>query len=259
MRGMIIIDDKRYEHTKKFLEDKGHIFCENMPCPRNLDFAVFPFAAGIDEDVYNDGFFAAINKSAVIFSGIKNEYVAQKCAHHGLAYHIMMDDKEIAKKNAVPTSEGVIAYLVTSRQSTIAGARMLVIGYGICGSDLAGRLKVLDAEVYTLVRNGEKEELARKNGIIPIYLHGLFAHGFDAIINTVPSPVLTDEMIEKLGGVLLIDIASKPYGINMAAARRLNEKSTLLPAIPGKYAVKTSGEVLGQYIENIIGGNKNDI
>ena len=256
MLGFILIDDRRYEHTLSFLAGQGHLFGEKA---ENLDFIVFPFVAGIDENVYDDEYFAAIKKDAVIFSGVRNDYVMKKCAQYGLEYYVMMNDAEVAKKNAVPTSEGVIEYLITSRDSTIAGSRILVMGYGTCGRDLAGRLAALDADVYALVRNAQKEALARADAVTSINLSQLFAYSFDVIINTVPSTILTDEMIRRLGGVLMVDIASKPYGFNMALARSLNEKSALLSAIPGKYAVKTAGKILGQYIENILGGDRNDI
>ena len=254
MLGMILIDDRRYIHTKNYLKASGHIFCEADTPPENLDFMIFPFADEIDESLYDDAYFAAAGKGTAVFSGIRKAYLEQMCLKHGLPYHVMMDDSEIARKNAVPTSEGVIAHLVTGRESTIAGSRVLVIGYGICGGDLARRLKALDADVYALVRNREKELSAKSDDITPIYLHGLFEHDFDVIINTVPQTVLTDDMLRRLGGVLLVDIASKPYGFDIKLAQELNEKSVLLPGIPGKYAVKTSGEILGCYIDAILRG-----
>ena len=254
MLGMILIDDRRYAHTKNYLKATGHIFCEADTPSQNLDFMIFPFANGINEKLYNHAYFAATKPNVAVFSGIRNEYLSQMCLEYGLTYHVMMDDGEIAKKNAVPTSEGVIKYLVTNRESTIAGSRMLVIGYGICGSDLARKLSALRADVYALVRNREKEILAQNDNVMPIYLHELFAQNFDVIVNTVPQTVLTDEMVRRLSGTLLVDIASKPYGFDMKLAQDLNEKSALLPGIPGKYAVKTSGEILGQYIDAILRG-----
>ena len=255
MLGMILIDDRRYLHTKNELKTKGYIFCEADTPPENLDFMIFPFAGKIDEALYDDGYFAAIKPDTAVFSGIRNAYLAQKCLEHGLTYHVMMDDGQIARKNAVPTSEGVIAYLVTNRESTIAGSSVLVIGYGICGGDLARRLAALGADVCALVRNREKEAAAKTDGVASIYLHELFERNFDIIVNTVPQTVLTDEMLLRLGGdVLLVDIASKPYGFNMGLAQSLNEKSAVLPGIPGKYAVKTSGKILGAYIDAILRG-----
>ena len=127
----------------------------------------------------------------------------------------------------------------------------------MCGSDLAKKLKCLGASVCALVRNEEKEKAATKDGIMPIYIDSLMnGKAFDIVINTVPSTVLTNGMICKMTGTLFIDIASKPYGFNMEIAKKINENSTLLPGIPGKYAVKTAGIILGDYIDQTLRGKR---
>jgi len=248
MNGIIVSDDARYNHLQAYLQDKGFIFDPE----KILDFAIFPFKQAVDEKVYPAAFFAGLEPACVVFSGVRSSYLAEKCAAYGLAYYPMMEDAGVAVKNAVPTSEGVIAYLVQNMQCTIAGSKMLVIGYGTCGRDLARRLTALGAGVYALVRNREKECAAQADGITPIYLHQLEQLEFSAIINTVPSTVLTHEMLDRLGDALLVDIASAPYGFDMEYAKTLNPKSALLPAIPGKYAIQTAGEVLGEYVAHVL-------
>ena len=251
MTGIILKDDARYGHTESFLRGKGHIL--NDPCtpPEDLDFIIFPFKEDIDKSIYDDEYFAALSKKTLIFSGLRNTYMAHSCEKYGLAYHVIMEDHSIAVKNAVPTSEGVIAYLIGNRDYTIANSRILVVGYGICGSDLAKRLKALGADVYVLVRNREKECAAYADSITPVYWEELSGLIFDAYINTVPARVLADKMVEQAGGALFVDIASKP-GYNRELANRLNEKSTALPGIPGKYAVRAAGEIIGEYIHYVL-------
>ena len=168
----------------------------------------------------------------------------------------MMEDTGVAIKNAVPTSEGVISYLIDNRIKTISNSQILVIGYGICGRDLAKKLKALGANVYALVRNREKECEAHSDAIKPIYFDAVFNSCFDVIINTVPQQILTNDNLDKTQEALLIDISSKPYGFNIEYARQLNKKSALIQGIPGKYAVQTAGEILGEYIDHILGRRK---
>ncbi|MCL2620752.1 MAG: NAD(P)-binding domain-containing protein [Defluviitaleaceae bacterium] len=253
MKGIILKDDRRYEYTEKYLETKGYIFDESIK-PKNLDFIIFPFIQEVKQDLYDDTYFKELGKEVQIFSGVRSDYLTKKCEKHALKYNVMMEDAGVICENAVPTSEGVIAYIVNNMVTTISGSRILVIGYGNCGRDLAKRLKSLDANVHALVRGEEKEKLAYEDAIKPIYLKELFLHEYDAIVNTVPSTVLSDEMLKMTNGVLLIDIASKPYGFNMELAKSLNEKSNLLPGIPGKYAIKTAGEILGKYVHDILRG-----
>lgn len=253
MQGLILKDDARYYYTEAYLKRHGYVFCEINASPESLDFIIFPFMAEIDADTYNDNYFSSLRSDVVIFSGLRNEYLAKKCEDYNLSYHVMTSAKEVQIKNAVPTSEGVIAHLIANRIDTISDSRILIIGYGVCGSDLAKKLSALGADVYALVRNKEKENAARADSVKPIYLDKFIGDSeFDVIINTVPSRVLTNEMLENTAGALLIDIASKPYGFDMEYAKKINEKSTILSGIPGKYALRTAGEILGDFIRAII-------
>ena len=255
MKGIILKDDARYSHTEDFLRSKGYVIDEPCAPPEDLDFIIFPFKRDIDKSIYNEGYFTSLQKKTLIFSGLRNAYAAGQSAKYGLAYRVIMEDRGIAAKNAVPTSEGVIAYLITNRDYTVANSRILVAGYGACGSDLAKRLKSLGADVYALVRNREKERAARAGSITPVYLEGLSELSFDVYINTVPDKALPDEIIARAGGALFVDIASQP-GFNMELAQKLNEKSSALPGIPGKYAVRAAGEIIGEYIDNILCGRE---
>jgi dipicolinate synthase subunit A len=172
----------------------------------------------------------------------------------------MMEDKAVLTKNAVPTSEGVLAYLINAGIKTIAKSRVLIIGYGLCGSDLAARLRRLDACVFTLVRNKEKEAAALKDGITPVYFKDFCgALPFDIIINTVPATIFGEEFYEQTAGAILVDIASKPHGFDMPLAKKFNEKSATISGIPGKYAKKTAGIILGEFVKAILEEEKEKI
>jgi dipicolinate synthase subunit A len=257
MNGIIIKDDARYEYCESYLKNKGHTFnAKEAP-----GFVIFPFKAAVDELFYDDDFFAALDKGTPVFSGITIPYLVCKSIKHGLDYHAMIDKKAVATKNAVPTSEGVIAYLIANRNETINTSRILVIGYGICGSDLCKRLKAMGANVSALVRNAEKEAAAFTDGIKPLYLPQLknavrrgSVSEFDVVINTAPERVLSDEILKQTKGAVLIDIASGPFGFDMKFAKELNEKSANLPGLPGKFAAKTAGEILGDYVDFVLSG-----
>ncbi|MCL2198737.1 MAG: hypothetical protein FWB80_07425 [Defluviitaleaceae bacterium] len=247
MHGIILKDDSRYDYCEEYLKHQGFTFGGEA-----VDFAIFPFMANVDEETYGDDFFAGLKKNAFIFSGIRSAYLSDKCKKYGLEYHAVITAPCVAIKNAIPTSEGVIAYLVTNRVKTIANSSVLVVGYGICGQDLSTRLKALGANVSALVRNKEKESAAYANSITPLYINDVFEKPFDVIVNTVPSTIFSNEMLDKTKGALMIDIASKPYGFDMEYAKKLNQKSALLPGIPGKHAVQTAGEIFGEYIAYVM-------
>jgi dipicolinate synthase subunit A len=241
MNGAIIKDDARYDHCENYLKKRGYTFSPN----EKINFVIFPFLGAVDISKYDDGFFSGLEKGTPVFSGVSNKTLVLICEKYELDYHAMIENKGVAIKNAVPTSEGVLAYLIANRNETVANSRVLVIGYGICGSDLCRRL----------VRNREKESSAYTDGITPLYLPDIFENKtFDIIINTVPERVLSNKMLSQTNGAILIDIASSPYGFDIAHAKKLNEKSAVLPGLPGKFAAKTAGEILGDYVNYILSG-----
>ena len=118
----------------------------------------------------------------------------------------------------------------------------------MCGRDLCRRLRALDAHVFALVRNDLREAEAVADGITPVYLENIGQAGYDVIINTVPARILTNDKLAGYKGALLIDIASAPYGFDMEFAKQLHCNSALMPGIPGRYATKRAGEILGKFV-----------
>ena len=255
MKGMVLHDDKRYAYMAEYLKARGHRLYEDA---QGLDFVVFYFKRDVERELYGDEFFLKLNKDAKVFSGIRNPYLEEKCTKHKLNYYAMMDDDGVKIKNAVPTSEGVIAYAISNSAKTIAGSRALIIGYGVCGRDLARRFAALGAEVHALVKGYSAECSASADMVMPIYIGDLDIGRYDFVINTVPMRVLDNKTVQNAQNALIIDIASAPYGIDMELAQSLNKASALLPGIPGKYAVRTAGEILGEYIDYKLSGGGGD-
>ena len=255
MKALIVKDDARYEYTQRFLAAKGHSFCLRHPA-EELDYAIFPLMDEVDKVVYSADFFRSLKSHVRVFSGVRNIYLEEMCHFAGLDYHVMLEDETVAIKNAVATSEGVIAFIIKNHDRIMQETSVLIIGYGRCGSDLARRLKSLGADVCTLVRNDAKAAAAWADGVKSIRLSQFADKHFEIIVNTVPNEILTPQMMEYRQGVLLVDIASSPHGFDINFAKKHNEKSALLPGLPGKYAIKTSGQILGEYVESILrGGN----
>ena len=88
----------------------------------------------------------------------------------------------------------------------------------------------------------------------PFELEQLFvrAGGFPLIINTVPAPVLTREIIgETRRGCLVIDLASQPGGTDFAAAAELSRRAVHALSLPGKCAPVTAGGIIAEAALNI--------
>ena len=100
------------------------------------------------------------------------------------------------------------------------------------------------------------------HGYEPLPLDNLkdHIHEFDIIFNTIPSLILDDEILTKVKkDALIIDLASKPGGVDLAEAERLNIKTIHALGLPGKTAPVTAGEIIAESIIDTLkkggGGN----
>ena len=76
---------------------------------------------------------------------------------------------------------------------------------------------------------------------------------FDVVVNTVPARILSEEDLEDLRpGCLVIDLASKPGGVDLEAAARLGVKVIWALSLPGKVAPVTAGKSIKITIYNIL-------
>ncbi|MEG0692813.1 MAG: dipicolinate synthase subunit DpsA, partial [Oscillospiraceae bacterium] len=72
------------------------------------------------------------------------------------------------------------------------------------------------------------------------------------IFNTVPATVLDENLLSQVKkDCLLIDLASKPGGIDFDTAKRLGLKTIWALSLPGKVAPISAGKIIFDTIQNI--------
>ena len=162
---------------------------------------------------------------------------------------------ELAALNAVPTAEGCLCLLMQLRDRTLWQSPVLVLGYGRIGRALAERLSALGAWVTVAARSPEQRANARCAGCRAAPLEQLerLLPGFDAVVNTIPAPVLDRTRLACLPpGALVIDLASSPGGTDFAAAKDLGVRAEHALSLPARCAPQTAGELVADTVQTIL-------
>lgn len=197
-------------------------------------------------------------KGQLIFGGVFPADFRGALEEKGVVVHDFMKMDDIAIQNAVATAEGAIAEAVFMSNEILHGQEVLVLGYGRCAEVLANKLKGMSARVTVMARREEARSRAWTFG------NDILEFGdvkniekFHYIFNTIPSMCITREWIDRLNRYCcIIDIASKPGGTDFDYCSKKGIRAKLCGSLPGRYAPKTSGELLAQKIESILKESK---
>lgn len=163
--------------------------------------------------------------------------------------------EELAIANAVPTAEGAVQLAMEHLPITIHGARVLVLGFGRVGRLTAQRFHALGARVSVAARKYDQLAWAQAMGYGAERLEELesWLCGYDLIINTVPARVLGRKELEQAReDCLILDLASKPGGVDLGAAGELGLTVVWALSLPGKVAPVTAGEAIKDTIYHML-------
>lgn len=166
----------------------------------------------------------------------------------------ILKHEELIILNAIPTAEGAIQIAMEKSLKTLHGSNCLVMGFGRIGKILSKMLKGIGANVYCEARKNADLAWINAYGLNSIELNNLnnYLEKFDFIFNTIPFVILDEgnlNLVKK--DCLLIDLASKPGGINFEAANKLKLQTEWALALPGKVAPKTAANYIYKVIKNM--------
>ena len=162
--------------------------------------------------------------------------------------------EELTVLNAIPTAEGAIQIAMEESKITIHNSKCLILGFGRIGKILAKMLRGIGANVYCEARKQQDISWINAYGYNQILLTDLdkYLNEFDFIFNTIPYIILDKDKLSKIKKeCVLIDLASKPGGIDFEEAQKLNLKTNWALALPGKVAPKTAAFYISEIIKNI--------
>lgn len=189
----------------------------------------------------------ALSPQQFICGGRVDPITAALAQERGLTLADYFAREELAVANAVPTAEGAIQLAMEQLPITIHGARVLVIGYGRVGQITAQRFAALGARVSVAARRYEQLAWARAAGYGTEHIGQLtgWLCSYDLVVNTVPALVLGEaELADLHPDCLVIDLASKPGGVDRKKAQELDRKVIWALSLPGQVAPVTAGAAI---------------
>ena len=208
----------------------------------------------VDSHSVND-LFSLLPTGQTVIAGKVDNALFEKAGRSGIRLYDYLEREEFTVMNSIPTAEGAIELAMQKLPKTLHGAKCLVIGYGHIGKLLAYYLRGLGAEVTASARRYGDFAWISAYGFtsVPTQKISDILGAFDVIFNTVPAMILDADCLSELKpDCLCIDLASKPGGIDMQAAKRLGINVEWALSLPGKVAPDSAATAMRDTIYNIL-------
>lgn len=203
------------------------------------------------EDMLKHELITETNNDKTVIGAAFTDKWTQYLQMHEITYFDLMKEEKVAQKNAYITAEATVAEILKYSDYSICGQKIIVCGYGRCGKCVADLLAAIGAKVTVLARSAKARRAARCDGHEAVdFSYGPEeVYGAHTIVNTVPAQVIREPMIQEMHrDTVIIDIASRPGGVDLVAAERREIKVVAALGLPGLYTTKSSAKVFADAI-----------
>lgn len=207
------------------------------------------------QPVYLHELFHAAGPGQLLLGGMVTPALNQKAREKGLKLIDYYKREELIVRNAIPTAEGAIQIAMTETSVTLHGARCLLTGFGRVSRVLAAKLAALGAKVTVASRRVSDSAWCDVYGYrhVNIAYLGEEAAKADVIFNSVPALLFDRSVLKRMKrDTVIVDLASRPGGVDDTAAEELGVKSILALSLPGKVAPATAGAIIKDAVMNIL-------
>ncbi|KAB8138787.1 dipicolinic acid synthetase subunit A [Gracilibacillus oryzae] len=232
--------------------------------PEELDAIILPIT-GIHDDgkvetVFSnkewkitEDWFKRLPGHCVIFTGITSSTLEKWVTQYDYILEELMERDDIAIYNSIPTAEGAIMLAIQHTDITIHQANIFIYGFGRVGQTTANKFAGLGANITIVSKSEVDLSRAFEQGYRGILLKdsSKYIDQCEILINTIPAIVITESVLNNMeSNKLIIDLASKPGGIDFDFAKERGIQTIHALGLPGLVAPKTAGEILGNIIVN---------
>ena len=203
--------------------------------------------------VIEENIFKHLKKDCFVLTLIHNDYLQELSNEYHFHYKALLDEEEFVYKNSILTAEGLISYLIIHRRYPIYHSHIIVLGFGNCAKLIIHYLQSMNAKITVAVRNKLLKKDIEEIGCSYCDLKDVNLDETDILINTIPNIVIEKDKLDLAKkDIMIVDIASYPYGIDHHYALSIGLNSQILPSIPNKYAYGYAGKMIADEIERMI-------
>lgn len=223
-----------------------------IPCTNDDENIFAPFS---DKNISISEVFRLMNHKQLFLAGRINEKIIHMSEVFNVYCVDLLKREELSILNSIPTAEGAIQIAMEEMPITLHGCKALVLGYGRIGKILAKMLLGLGVDVYVEARKYSDLAWIDSYSYNSVNLMELdnYIGEMDVIFNTIPNIILDINKLKLLkSDCLLIDLASKPGGVDFEAAAGLGVKTIWALSLPGKVAPVTAGKYIKDTVKNVL-------
>ena len=228
--------------------------CLILPLPASADGITVstPFSG---RSISLESLSHTLKETGVVLGGLVSPEVKKFFTDKNIVVADYAKREEFAVLNAVATAEGAVQVAMEELATTISGRKILILGAGRIAKVLIDVLSGFHAKITVAARKCCDLAWARVYGCesCPMDKIDGILGDFDIIFNTVPAVILDESRLKKISkSCLVIDLASKPGGVDFDTAGSLGVRTVWLLSLPGKVAPITSGRVIADTVNNIL-------
>ncbi len=256
---------KIYNIYSEFYPD--FILNENMKNTiQNASIIALPIPISKDEQYLNisgeslidlNAILSLLNNGQMVLGGKFTDQARNYLLNKRIHYIDYFDIESFQIQNALLSAEGAIYYAKQRLDSGISGLDIAILGFGRIGKILAYLLSSQGAKITVCTRRESDIAWCKLVGFnaVKIKIWGNVSNlerldcDYDVIFNTIPYRIMDETFAKKYNyNTMIIDLASYPFGIDELILKEYNLKYYRELGIPGRYAPKSAGEIIGETI-----------
>lgn len=234
------------------MPEKIDVIILPLPATQNGVFVNTPFCKN---NISLTSLTSVLSSNGIVLGGKLDEKTVKIFESNSIEAIDYFEREELNVFNAVPTAEGAVQIAMEEMATTIFGQKILITGFGRISKVLTKMLCAMGADVTVTARKYSDLAWAEIYGCKSIHTSQLEKdiEKFDLIFNTIPAVILNDKILKNVKReTLIVDLASKPGGVDFEVAKMLGLKVVWALSLPGKVAPVSAGKIIASTVLNIL-------